>query len=80
MSPGSVTERVHCYVAEYSPTDRVEVGGGLVGEGEDIEVLELPATEALAMIDDGRIVDGKTILLLQWAALHGLVAGQPGQS
>ncbi|WP_338084360.1 hypothetical protein [Curtobacterium oceanosedimentum] len=71
---------MHCYVAEYSPADRVEVGGGLVGEGEEIEVLELPAIEALAMIDDGRIVDGKTILLLQWAALHGLVVGQHGQS
>lgn len=80
MSPGSVTERVHCYVAEYSPEDRVEVGGGLAGEGEDIEVLELPASEALAMIEDGRIVDGKTILLLQWAALHGLVTGQQAQS
>jgi nudix-type nucleoside diphosphatase (YffH/AdpP family) len=73
MSPGSVTERVHCYVGAYSPDDRVETGGGLAEEGEDIEVLEVPWAEALAMVDDGRIADGKTIMLLQWAALHGLV-------
>ncbi len=74
MSPGSVTERVHCYVGAYSPADRVETGGGLAEEGEDIEVVELSWTEALAMVDDGRIADGKTIMLLQWAALHGLAA------
>ena len=70
MSPGSVTERVHGYVGEYSPRDRVDAGGGLEDEGEDIEVLELPLAEALAMVDDGRIADGKTIMLLQWTALH----------
>ena len=70
MSPGSVTERVHCYVGAYRPADRVDAGGGIEDEGEDIEVLELPLVEALAMVDDGRIVDGKTIMLLQWVALH----------
>jgi nudix-type nucleoside diphosphatase (YffH/AdpP family) len=73
MSPGSVTERVHFYVGEYDPADRVDAGGGVAEEGEDIEVLEIPATEALAMMADGRIVDGKTVILLQWAALAGLV-------
>jgi hypothetical protein len=48
---------------------RVSCGGGLTCEGEDIEVLELPFLEALAMIDQGRIVDAKTIMLLQHAAL-----------
>ncbi len=66
MSPGSVTERVHFFVGEYQPEDRVAEGGGLAEEGEDIEVLELPFAEALAMVDDGRIMDGKTIILLQY--------------
>lgn len=71
MSPGSVTESLHFFAAPYTPADRTGVGGGLEEDGEDIEVLELPFVEALAMTRDGRIVDGKTILLLQWAALDG---------
>lgn len=70
MSPGSVTEKLHFFVGEYEPHMRVSSGGGLEREGEDIEVLELSMGEALAMVADGRIVDGKTILLLQYAALH----------
>ncbi|MEU4253563.1 NUDIX domain-containing protein [Amycolatopsis sp. NPDC026612] len=69
-SPGSVTERLHCYAAPYDPADR-GAGGGIAEEGEDIEVLELPFTKALAMIETGEIADAKTIMLLQWAALHG---------
>lgn len=75
MSPGSVTERVHCYVGTYSPADRVDAGGGLEDEGEDIEVLEVGLDEALAMVDDGRIADGKTIMLLQWVALRRATSG-----
>ncbi|MFJ8851579.1 NUDIX domain-containing protein [Streptomyces sp. NPDC102437] len=71
MSPGSVTERLHFFAAPYTPADRTGTGGGLEEDGEDIEVLELGFTEALSMIRDGRITDGKTILLLQWAALDG---------
>ena len=70
MSPGVVTEKIHFFVAAYEPDMRVGDGGGLVHEGEDIEVLELSIDEALAMIKDGRIVDAKTIMLLQYAALH----------
>ena len=69
-SPGSVTEKLHFFVAEYDPAMRVGGGGGLADEGEDIEVLELPIDQALAMISDGRIVDAKTIMLLQYAALN----------
>ncbi|MFG2989279.1 NUDIX domain-containing protein [Streptomyces sp. NPDC048257] len=76
MSPGSVTERLHFFAAPYTPADRTGAGGGLEEDGEDIEVLELPFTEALAMAGDGRITDGKTILLLQWAALNGPFAQQ----
>ncbi|WP_247043673.1 NUDIX domain-containing protein [Arthrobacter rhizosphaerae] len=72
MSPGSVTECVHFYAAPYSPSDRATPGGGLQEEGEDIEVLEIPFDEALAMTFDDRIVDGKTVILLQWAAMTHL--------
>nr|WP_315235317.1 GDP-mannose pyrophosphatase NudK [uncultured Albidiferax sp.] len=73
MSPGSVTERVFFFVGEYSAADKVSDGGGEHHEGEDIEVLELPLATALEMVADGRICDGKTIMLLQYAQLHGLV-------
>ncbi len=72
MSPGSVTERLHFYVAPYTPADQTGPGGGVAAEGEDIETIEIAFSDALAMIDDGRIVDGKSIMLLQWAALNGL--------
>jgi len=70
MSPGSVTERLHFFVGRYSPADRASDGGGNEAEGEDIAVLELGIDEALAMIGTGAIRDGKTIMLLQYAALH----------
>jgi nudix-type nucleoside diphosphatase (YffH/AdpP family) len=70
MSPGSVTERIFFYVAEYEPSDRVSAGGGHQEEGEDIETLEVSIIEAMAMIRDGRIVDGKTVMLIQHAALE----------
>ncbi len=74
MSPGSVTERVVFFVAEYSPQHRVDEGGGLTGEGEDIEVVELDLDQAFAQVASGEINDGKTVLLLQWAQLHGPAA------
>ncbi|MGB9113879.1 NUDIX domain-containing protein [Bradyrhizobium sp.] len=70
MSPGAVTEKLHFFVAEYEPAMRIGSGGGIASEGEEIEVLELPIDEALAMIGDGRIVDAKTIMLLQYAAMN----------
>lgn len=70
MSPGSVTERLYFFVAEYDPAMRTGAGGGNVEEGEDIETLELGMDDASSMIADGRIQDAKTILLLQYAALH----------
>jgi nudix-type nucleoside diphosphatase (YffH/AdpP family) len=70
MSPGALTEKIHFFVSEYEPGMRIGLGGGLIHEGEDIEVLELPIDEALAMIADGRIADAKTIMLLQYAALN----------
>lgn len=74
MSPGSVTERLHFFIAPYEPSMRIGSGGGLAEEGEDIEVLELGIDEALAMVADGRIVDAKTVMLLYHAKLHVFTA------
>ena len=70
MSPGSVTEKLYFFVAEYDAHSKVSDGGGMENEGEDIDVLELGIDESLAMINAGEIVDGKTIMLLQHAALN----------
>lgn len=64
VSPGSTTERIHLFVAEYDPGRRCGPGGGKPEEGEDIEVLELDFDDALALIDTGGIRDAKTVLLL----------------
>ncbi|MBK1685216.1 GDP-mannose pyrophosphatase NudK [Rhodoferax fermentans] len=69
MSPGSVTEKLHFFVADYRAEDRLHAGGGKADEGEDIEVIEMPLAEALDAIRSGQIQDGKTILLLQHVAL-----------
>ncbi|MBJ3816302.1 NUDIX domain-containing protein [Shimwellia pseudoproteus] len=72
MSPGSVTERLHFFIAPYTAEMRLHNGGGLEEEGEDIRVLEVPMAEALAMIDDGRIIDAKTIILIQHLVIKGI--------
>lgn len=69
MSPGSVTEILYFFLGRYSPSDRVSDGGGNVAEGEDIDVFELTIDDALERIRCGEIRDGKTIMLLQHAAL-----------
>lgn len=70
MSPGSVTEKLHFFVGEYQANDRLNEGGGLAAEGEDLEVLELPLAQALQAVRQGTIVDAKTIMLLQFVALN----------
>ena len=70
MSPGSVTERLHFFVGRYDASMRTGAGGGTFDEGEDIEVIEPSIEEALQMIHDRRICDGKTVMLLQYAALN----------
>lgn len=70
MSPGAITEVVHFFYAPVDLSDRVAEGGGLDEEHEDIEVLDVPLDAAAAMIESGEIIDGKTILLLQWARLN----------
>jgi nudix-type nucleoside diphosphatase (YffH/AdpP family) len=70
MSPGSVTEILYFFVAEYTKSMKVNEGGGIQNEQEDIEVLEIPLDKAMQMIRDGEIRDGKTIMLLQYAKLN----------
>jgi nudix-type nucleoside diphosphatase (YffH/AdpP family) len=72
MSPGSVTEKLYFYVAEYQPQDRTGAGGGVKSEGEDIDVLEISLEDALRYVETGQIVDGKTIMLLYHVALKGI--------
>lgn len=73
MSPGSVTEKLYFYLAEYHPQDQTGNGGGIKSEGEDIDVLEVTLDEALRGIETGQIVDGKTIMLIYHVALKGIL-------
>jgi len=70
MSPGSVTEKLYFFVAEYDAESKTAAGGGNRAEGEDIEVLELSIDDAMTAIERGEIADGKTIMLLQHACIH----------
>jgi nudix-type nucleoside diphosphatase (YffH/AdpP family) len=70
MSPGSVTEILHLYIAAYDPSNRVGAGGGLKEEGEEIGVFEISFDQAMAMVKSGQICDAKTIMLLQHVALE----------
>ena len=74
MSPGSVTEILYFFTAEYTKDMKVSDGGGLAEETEHIEVLELPFTEALQMLKTGEIKDAKTMMLLQYAQINGLLS------
>jgi len=69
MSPGSVTEKLYFYIGDYDGSMRVSAGGGVEDEGEEIETIEVPLQTAMQMIERGEIMDGKTIMLLQYAAL-----------
>jgi GDP-mannose pyrophosphatase NudK len=73
MSPGSVTEKLHFFIAEYDASSKTAKGGGNADHGEEIEVLEFDLEDALKMMEMGQIQDGKTIMLLQYAKLKRLV-------
>ncbi|WP_255607497.1 GDP-mannose pyrophosphatase NudK [Pedobacter polysacchareus] len=73
MSPGSVTEILYFFLAEYNQSMKVNEGGGLEHEEENIEVLELDIEEAMKMMETGEIKDAKTIMLLQYVRLHQLL-------
>lgn len=73
MSPGSVTEKLSFFIAEYDSSQQTGDGGGVKEEGEDIEVIEMSWSGALAAIESGEIMDAKTIMLIQYAALKGIM-------
>ena len=73
MSPGAVTEKMYCFIAEYSDDMKVNDGGGVASEDEEIEVLEIPFKEAIQMMNDFKIIDAKTIMLLQYAQINNLL-------
>ncbi len=73
MSPGSVTEILYFFIAEYVKEMKVTDGGGVEHEEENIEVLELKIDEAVKMIKNGEIKDGKTIMLLQYIKLNNIL-------
>ena len=73
MSPGSVTELIYFFIAEYSSSMKVNEGGGIDHEQEDIEVLEVSIDDAFKMIGTGEIKDGKTIMLLQYVRMNGIL-------
>ena len=68
-SPGALVECVSAYCAR---VDSAGAGGlhGVEDEGEDIRVLRVPAAEALAALDAGRIDNAITLVALQWLARH----------
>jgi GDP-mannose pyrophosphatase NudK len=73
MSPGSVTEILYFFIAEYSKEMKISEGGGHEDEQENIDVLEIPYENALKMVETGEIKDGKTIMLLQYLQINGLL-------
>src|SRR5206468_2044070 len=72
-SPGTVTEIIYFFIAEYNASMKVNDGGGLKEEHEEIEVMEIPFEEAMQMIDSGEIKDAKTIMLLLYVKAHNLL-------
>jgi nudix-type nucleoside diphosphatase (YffH/AdpP family) len=69
-SPGTSTERVHLYFGEVTGAHRRSPGGGLSSEHEFIEVVPMPIRAAEEAVERGEIVDGKTIIALQWFRAH----------
>lgn len=72
-SPGAVTEKMYCFIAKYTDAMKINDGGGVESEDEEIEVLELPFSEAIQMMNNFEIKDAKTIMLLQYAQIHNLL-------
>jgi nudix-type nucleoside diphosphatase (YffH/AdpP family) len=72
-SPGALTEKMYLYVAEYNDAMKINDGGGLESEHEEIEILEIPFKQAVNMMASGDIIDAKTIMLLQYAQINKLL-------
>jgi hypothetical protein len=72
-SAGSLTELMYLYIAEYSQHQKIGEGGGLHHEGENIKVVEMPFSQAIHLLEQGGIRDAKSIMLLQYALLKGII-------
>ena len=72
-SPGALTEKMYLFIAAYTDDMKVNEGGGLESENEEIELMEIPFKTAIAMIKDETIIDAKTIMLLQYAQINNLL-------
>lgn len=73
LSPGLVREQVHLYVAKYDEESKLDTGGGLASENEEITVLEISFDDALQMIENEEIIDARTIMLLYHLKIHKLI-------
>jgi ADP-ribose pyrophosphatase len=69
VSPGASSEHLTLFCAIIDST-KIKEFAGLDSEHEDIRVHVVPVDEALAMLADGRINNGTTIIALQWLALN----------
>jgi len=65
-TPGGSNEKIYLFFSTVNSKDRINMGGGLIEEGEDIQLIELPPKQAFKMIQSGEIIDAKTIIALQW--------------
>jgi GDP-mannose pyrophosphatase NudK len=74
-SAGTLTERMHLFIAEVSGNEGRENGGGNPQEGEDIEVVEVPLAELFEQARRGEIRDAKTLILVQHLMIEELERG-----
>lgn len=70
LSPGGTSERIHLFYVEINDSGKQNGGGGVANEGEDIQVINYPVSDALEDLSQGKIFDAKTIIALQWLALN----------
>jgi ADP-ribose pyrophosphatase len=66
VSPGGTSERIILFYGEVGDADRVSAGGGLASEHEDIQLVELTLPDLWRALENGDIVDAKTLVAAQW--------------
>ncbi len=64
-SPGGSTEQLSLFYAEVSSEDKINTGGGVESEDEDIQLVKVPVAEIGVYLSE-KIKDAKTIIGLQW--------------
>ncbi|MGU3392501.1 ADP-ribose pyrophosphatase [Sphingomonas sp. M1A8_2b] len=68
--PSISTERLDLFLAPYTMADRTGQGGGCDDEHENIMVHELPLARLAQDADNGQLLDGKTLILVQTLRLR----------